>query len=197
MKKQVFAYMAGAFLVLAFLLAAQPVKATEPVEIRTCQDTTSPPGTSCTPISSSNPLSTIDTTPVPAGTNYIGQVGVNAVTTGGWTPTSFVAANSNNSTSLKASPGIVHAVQVFGVGASPAWVKFYDKATAPACGSDTVVKQVIIPAASTAANGSGAVATVLDSQFLVGIGYCVVTGIGATDNTAVAASTFVVNIDWK
>ena len=120
-----------------------------------------------------------------------------AATSGGWTPKWIVAANSDNSTNLKGSAGIVHAVQVFGIGAAPAWLKFYDKATAPTCASDTIVKQIMIPANSTAALGAGAISTVIDTQFSTGIGYCVVTGIGATDDTSVAAATFVVNIDWK
>lgn len=134
---------------------------------------------------------------IAAGTNYIGQVGLNAVTTGGWTPTSFVAANSNNATSLKASAGIVHAVEVYGLGSAPAYLKFYDKASAPTCQSDTIVKAIMIPAASTAANGAGSNAIVMDAQFSTGIAYCVVTGIAITDNTAVAAATFVISIDYK
>lgn len=147
--------------------------------------------------SGSAPLPVNDPTAIPAGTNYIGQVGLNAVATGGWSQKWFIAANSNNSTNLKASPGIVHAIQVFGIGSAPAYLKFYDKATAPTCGTDTPSKQIMIPAASTAANGSGAIATILDAQFTVGIGYCVVTGIAANDNTSPAAATFVINIDWN
>lgn len=123
-------------------------------------------------------------------------VGLQAIATGGWTPKWVLAANSDNATSLKGSAGTVHAVQVFGIGAAPAYLKFYNKATSPTCGSDTIVKQIMIPAASTAANGAGAVAIVLDTAFSTGIAYCVVTGITAADDTSVAASTFVINIDW-
>lgn len=134
---------------------------------------------------------------VPAGTNYIGQVGINAATTGGWTANHLVAANSNNSTNLKASAGIVHAVQGYGIGSAPAYIKLYDKATAPTCGTDTPIKVIMIPAAPTAANGSGALPIPLDIQFSNGIGFCVVTGIANNDNTSVAAATFLVEIDWK
>lgn len=134
---------------------------------------------------------------IAAGTAYIGQIGLNAVASGGWTPKWFIAANSDNSTNLKGSAGIVHAVEVFGIGSAPAYLKFYDKATTPTCASDTIVKQIMIPAASTAGNGAGSVNIALDAQFSSGISYCVVTGIGATDDTSVAAATFVVNIDWK
>lgn len=120
-----------------------------------------------------------------------------AIASGGWTPKWFIAANSDNATSLKGSAGIVHAVQVFGIASAPAYLKFYDKATSPTCGSDTIVKQIMIPAASTAANGAGAVAIQLDAQFSTGIAYCVVTGITATDDTSPTASQLVINIDWK
>lgn len=123
---------------------------------------------------------------------------VNAAATGGATTTSFVAANSNNATALKASAGTVYGVQLSGIGATPAWVKFYDKATTPTCQSDTIVAQFMIPANSTAANGGGNnSAFVVGKAFTTGISYCVVTGIAANDNTSVAAATFVVNIDWK
>lgn len=133
---------------------------------------------------------------IPPGTNYVGQFGLNAVATGGWTPKHFIAANSDNATNLKASAGIVHAVQVFGIGSAPAYLKFYNKASSPTCGSDAVVKSVMIPASSTAALGSGAIAVVLDTQFSTGISYCVVTGIADSDDTSVAATTFNINIDW-
>jgi len=140
--------------------------------------------------------------PNPAATNVTtlgttNSVAANAYTAGGWTPKWFIAANTDNATNLKASPGVVHAVQVFGVGSAPAYLKFYDKASSPTCNSDTIVKQIMIPAASTAANGSGAIGTVIDTQFSTGISYCVVTGIAANDDTSPAATTFVINIDWK
>jgi hypothetical protein len=123
--------------------------------------------------------------------------GLNAVTTGGWTPKSFVAANSDNATNLKNSAGIVHAVEVYGIGSAPAYLKFYDKASSPTCASDTIIKQIMIPAAGTATNGAGSNAIAMDAQFSTGISYCVVTGIAANDDTSVAAATFIINIDWK
>lgn len=139
-------------------------------------------GSSCQPVS--------PTTPYP--------VTVIGGSVAGATPYHLVAANSNNATVLKATPGNVYSVQVFGIGAAPAYLKFYNKATAPTCASDAVVAQVMIPAASTAANGAGAVASFsVGKAFTAGIAFCVVTGIADSDNTSVAAATFVVNIDYK
>ncbi len=120
-----------------------------------------------------------------------------ATASGGWTPKWFVAANSDNATNLKSSAGTVHAVQVFGIDASPAWLKFYNTSSSPTCASSTIVKQILIPANSTAANGAGAIGTVLDVAFSTGISYCVVKGIAATDDTSVDAASYVINIDYN
>lgn len=110
----------------------------------------------------------------------------------------LVAANTDNSTSLKAGAGTVYDVQVSGIGSAPAYLKFYDKATAPTCGTDAVKAQIMIPAAATAANGAANNATfTVGKKFNAGIGFCVVTGIADTDDTAPAAATFVINISWR
>lgn len=110
----------------------------------------------------------------------------------------LIAANSNNATVIKSRSGIVTSVQLGGVGSAPAYLKFYDKATAPTCGTDIPTKVLIIPAASTAANGGGSNITIsLGVAFNIGIGICVVVGIADADNTAVPAATYVINIDWQ
>lgn len=127
-------------------------------------------------------------------TRVVPQAGV----FGGATPKHIVAANSDNSTSLKGSAGTVYGVQLSGIGSAPAYLKFYNKATAPTCGSDAVVAQYMIPANSTAANGGGNnVAFPVGKNFSTGIGYCVVAGLPDSDDTSVAAATFVINIDWQ
>lgn len=114
------------------------------------------------------------------------------------TPFKLIAANSNNATSLKASPGRIEGIELGGIGAAPAYLKLYDKASAPTCGTDTPVKVLIIPAAATAANGAVNNVTIPDGfSFLVGIAFCVVTGIADADNTSVAAATYIVNIDYR
>lgn len=114
---------------------------------------------------------------------------------GGITKSSVVLANSTNSTLLKNGAGQVYTVQVFNNSTSIAYLKFYDKATAPTCNSDTIVWQVMIPAS---ASGAGAIAPIeLGLPFTLGIGYCVTGGIGPTDNTSVAATTYIVNVGYK
>lgn len=114
------------------------------------------------------------------------------------TPGNEIVPNNATGVNLKAAGGSVWGVQLGGIGAAPVYVKLYDKATAPTCGTDTPVKRLLIPAAATAANG--AVSNVPFTggvKFANGIGFCVVTGIGDSDNTPPTATTYLVNIDWN
>ena len=149
--------------------------------------------------------------PIPAGTALIGDVNVRqggtalsasnlmptyqgAAAAGGATPHFVVAANTNNSTSLKGSAGTVYAIQTGSIAASaPYYLKLYDKATAPTCGTDTPVGVFLVPPTNSGNN----VSVVVGKAFTLGIGYCVVTGIANNDNTAVPAATVLVNIDYK
>ena len=116
----------------------------------------------------------------------------------GATPFHLIAANSNNSTLVKAGAGTVYAAQLANINAAPGYLKLYDKATAPTCGTDIPVKTFMIPAAATAANGAINNPSVdVGMQFLLGIGICVVTGIADSDNTSVTAANYVLNIDFK
>lgn len=114
------------------------------------------------------------------------------------TPFKLIAANTNNATNLKPTPGRIEGIELGGIGAAPAYLKLYDKATTPTCGTDVPVKVLIIPAAATAANGAANNVTIPDGfSFLLGIGFCVVVGITDADNTAPAAATYIVNIDYR
>lgn len=117
-----------------------------------------------------------------------------AGTLNGATPVAIVAANSNNSTSLKGSAGTVYSVQTGNIHASlPYYLKLYDKATAPTCGTDVPVTILIIPPINSGNN----VAVHVGKKFTLGIGYCIVAGIANNDNTAVPAATVVANFDYN
>lgn len=129
-----------------------------------------------------------------AQTKVIPQAG----TTGAATPYHLIAANTNNATLIKGAPGAVYSVELSGIGSAPAYLKFYDKATSPTCGTDTPKKVLMIPAASTASNGGGSnVPNPVGFQFSIGIGICVVMGIADNDNTAPAAGTYNINFDYR
>lgn len=117
-----------------------------------------------------------------------------AGTANGATPYTLVAAATNNSTNVKASAGTVYAIQTGNVNSTtPYYLKLYDKATAPTCGTDTPVAVYLIPPSNSGNN----VNTTVGKAFTLGIGFCLVTGIGNSDNTSVPASTIVLNIDYK
>ncbi len=164
--------------------------------------------------STNTKLDTLNTNvagPIPAGTALIGDVNVRqggtalsasnlmptyqgAAAAGGATQHFAVGAASTNSTNIKASAGTVYAIQTGSIAASaPYYLKLYDKATAPTCGTDTPVGVFIIPPTNSGNN----VSVVVGKAFTLGIGYCVVTGIANNDNTAVPAATVLVNIDYK
>lgn len=110
------------------------------------------------------------------------------------TPSGIVAANSNNSTNLKASAGTVWGIQTSNINATtPYYLKLYDKATAPTCGTDTPVARFVIPPNFSGNNGVFPVG----KKFTLGIGFCIVTGIADNDNTSVPAATILSNVDWN
>ena len=83
---------------------------------------------------------------------------------------------------------------MYNLAAAPAYIKFYDKATAPVVGTDVPVFVVMAPGN---ANGAGAVVAprrVL--TFLNGISFGIVTGIADTDNTGVAANNVVLSLGY-
>jgi len=122
----------------------------------------------------------------------------NAATTGGAAAWSEVVPNNTTGVSVKGSAGMLYSVELGGIGSTPAYLKLYDTASAPTCGSGAPVKRLIIPAAATAADGAGSNVTIpLGLAFANGIGLCVTAGIADADATAPAASTFLVNLDYK
>lgn len=125
-------------------------------------------------------------------------VSIAASAAGGATPLGNIGANNTTAVVVKGSPGTLYGVQIYGIGSAPAYLKLYN-ATSATCGSGTPVKRLMIPAASTAANGAGSNVTFGPQgvAFGTGITYCVTTGIADNDTTAPAASTFLINVDWN
>ncbi len=159
---------------------------------------------------------TSEQTAIPAGTNNIGDVDivtmpsvtVGAVTAGvGIIPvapstqaatlsSSTILAASTNATSVKASAGTLFEISVYNTGSTIAWLKLYNSASAPTCGSGTPVGRYMIPGAASGGSGSN-VSIPLGKSFGTGIGFCVTTGIADADTGAVAATTYTVNLTYK
>lgn len=159
------------------------------------------------------------TNALPAGNNNIGDV--DAIQSGTWTVQpgntanttpwlvtpipatttadtlqhSVVLANTTNATNVKNGAGTLYNVSVTNNTATIAYLKLYNSASAPTCGSGTPVARYIIPA-STAGAGNN-INLEMGAEYTTGISYCVTTGIGDSDTTAVAASAYIVNLIYK
>ena len=104
----------------------------------------------------------------------------------------YVAAATNNATSLKASAGQLYGASVYNNAGYPVYLKFYNKATAPAPASDTVVFEIPAQAGTEREFHSDE-----GLAFGTGIAYALVKGISDTDNTSVAATDATVDLIYK
>lgn len=113
-------------------------------------------------------------------------------TTGGGSDYHKVSAASNNAASVKGAAGQVYGVQGFNVAGYPVYVKLYDKATAPNPAADTPLRTVPMQSGVRCDDDIFQGLT-----FALGIGIAIVKGIADNDNTSVAASDCVVDVDYK
>lgn len=118
-----------------------------------------------------------------------------AATAGGCTPVHYLSAATNNSTNVKASAGqLYNNVTVINTTATLYYLKLYDKATAPTCGTDTPVQTYPVPASTS---GAGVVTPInVGMAFTTGIGFCLVAGLADNDNTS-AATGVAINTCYK
>lgn len=110
-------------------------------------------------------------------------------TAGGLTMSEVVSAATTNATSVKGSAGQLYGWYITNTNAAIRYVKFYNKATAPTVGTDTVVLSLGIPG-----GGAANVFTDMGIAFSTGIAMSMVTGSANTDATAVALGDLVVNL---
>lgn len=114
------------------------------------------------------------------------------VTSGGVTPFHLVAAASTNATSLKASAGQLYGASIYNNAGYPVYWKFYNKASSPTVGTDTVVFEVAVQAGT-----EREIHTDEGLAFATGIAYSLTKGITDTDATAVLLSDAVLDGFYK
>ncbi len=135
---------------------------------------------------------------IPAGTATIGGTTAVASATGGATPSHAIVANNTTSVAIDASPGTLYSVQLFNNSATIAYLKLYDASQgSTTCGSGTPKKVLMIPASTS---GAGVVIDVggrAGVAFATAITRCVTTGIADNDTGAPAATTYLVEADYK
>lgn len=118
-----------------------------------------------------------------AGAAAVGSVTVSADTPAVPSILAATSTASTNATSLKGTIGTMYGLIITNYSASPKFVKFYSKATAPTVGTDIPLETLEVAANSSRPIDCG----FLGWRFTLGIGYAI-TGLQAdTDTTAVAA----------
>jgi len=104
-------------------------------------------------------------------------------TSGGVTPFHAVAAASTNATSLKASAGQLYGASIYNNAGYPVYWKFYNKASAPTVGTDTVVFEIPVQSGT-----EREIHTEQGIAFGTGIAYALTKGITDADTTALLLS---------
>ena len=134
------------------------------------------------------------TEPIPAsqitGTQPVsGTVTVASTTVTASTPATPTASNINsaattNATLVKASAGTLYNIGASNTGGAAAFIKLYNKATAPTVGTDVPVLVLVVPAGGNVDFDLGP----MGHRFATGIGLAITNLAADTDTTAVAAA---------
>lgn len=121
---------------------------------------------------------------------------VQATTTGGTTPYTFLSTAAVQSASIKGSAGQVYALHFFNTSATIAYVRLYNQTGAPAS-TDTanIVYRALVPGNTS---GAGFVVPIPPGVvFGTGIGIRVTAAVADNDTTALAANVVLGNVFFK
>lgn len=107
-------------------------------------------------------------------------------------PLHYLSAGTNNSTLVRTGKSVLHVVLPINTTSTVYYLKFYNKATAPTCGTD--IPAITIPVPNAAGAGGGVVLASTDGMlFGLGLGFCLVGAIADNDNSN-AATGVAINI---
>lgn len=126
-------------------------------------------------------------------------VAAGAATSGGLTTYHLQSAATTNASNVKSSPGQLYGVQATNKSTtSAAYVRLFNKASAPTVGTDTPVKTITLPAASSAIQPTVVIfQQPIGIVFPTGIAFAITGGSADLDATAVAAGDVILEIDFK
>lgn len=124
-------------------------------------------------------------------THAVTQSGVFTTTPTTTTPYNLVTTASTNAAIVKSTAGTLYEITVSNVTATPAFVKIYNKATAPTVGTDTPVLTIPVAASTTVPIQFGA----LGKRLSAGIGIAVTAAALATD-VAVTVAGIQINANY-
>jgi len=109
----------------------------------------------------------------------------------------YFSAASVNSTLVQAGPRVLFGFVATNTTATSYYLKFYDKATAPTCGTDVPVFTIAIPSQPTGTTvGQVSAWPSYGIGFLNGIGFCI-TAASADADTGVAATGITISLGVK
>lgn len=126
-----------------------------------------------------------DQVPIPI-ISYTSTQGV-----GGTTPFMLVSIATTNATIVKAAGGKLHTITAINTGNSIAYLKIYNKATAPTVGTDVPVLIYAIPYNSAGAGIS--ITLPFGVNFATGISYAITGAPATADTTAIAANQVILS----
>jgi hypothetical protein len=109
-------------------------------------------------------------------------------------PVYYQSAASVNSTLVLAGWRTLESITVINTTAAIYYLKLYNKATAPTCGTDVPIQVYPIPA-STAGNGVS-IPLGVGLGFPLGLGFCLTGGVADNDTTS-AATGVIINMGYK
>ena len=103
---------------------------------------------------------------------------------------------SDNSTLIKGSPGNVYQVIAVNTTGTIYYLKFYDKKTAPTCGTDTVKFIAAIPFGQSSSGGGFSIQIPVGVSFFTGLGFCITANAAFNDDTS-AATGITLDVIYK
>jgi hypothetical protein len=124
----------------------------------------------------------------PMDVNVVSVAGVDAETS--LSECSIISAASNNSTSCKASAGVVHGVWFVNTTDTIYYLRRYNSASAPTCSSATGLVGAPIPISANTDGSPTAITFPLPISFDTGVGYCLTGGSATNDNTNAATGIY-------
>lgn len=111
-------------------------------------------------------------------------------------PYHLVTANTNNAHLVDPAPGAVYLVHPGNPTTTLAYLKFYDKKTAPACGTDMPFQTYEIAFGAANSGGGFVQQTNPGIEFKNGLGICVTGGAADNDNTPAPAG-ITINLTYQ
>ena len=111
-------------------------------------------------------------------------------------PAHYLSAANTNSTNVAAVKTNIYEIVAVNTTATLYFLKLYDKATAPTCGTDTPVMTLPIPFGTSSSGGGVSVPIPVGAQFINGFGFCITGGIADNDSTS-AATGIAVNFLYQ